>query len=297
MKNEKTLKRKNINYYKLLINILAVFGVISIFMFSFSGVNFKKENFEIYDMNKDIICELKKLNKKSEELNEIINQLIEEDNGLYRKMMNFNNIVEYPNSYVIGIENVNDVYKLKEKYFILNESIEDELLSRQKIKNNLKNNNIKYFNKIPIIQPISNVDLICISSPYGVRYHPFYKTAIHHDGIDLSAEVGTNIISTADGVVEKIVYSLHGYGNKVVINHNNGYKTLYAHLDYIKVKKGQKVKQGQSIGKVGNSGMSSGPHLHYEIHYNNKTENPMSYFQTHLTPEDSSGLMITYKPK
>lgn len=297
--NEKlSIKKKRIiNLFKLLINCMAIFGVISLFIFSFSGISFQEKEMTIYNMNKDIITELKDLNEKHNQLNNIIKQLVDEDNGLYRKMMNIDGVIEYSDNYVIEIENVDDVYKLKQKYFNLSQSVENELLSRQELNKNLNNNSINYLNKIPIIQPISNIDLIYISSPFGIRYHPYYKSAIYHDGVDLSAEVGTKIISTADGVVEKVIYSLHGYGNKIVINHKNGYKTLYAHLDYIKVKKGQKVKQGQLIGRVGNSGMSTGPHLHYEIHYNEKPENPISFFQTYLTPEDSTGVMLTYKPK
>jgi len=139
---------------------------------------------------------------------------------------------------------------------------------------------------IPAIQPISDKYKRRISSYYGYRIHPIYKRRVFHDGLDFSAPTGTEIYAAGDGVVESASKSSYGYGNKIVIDHGYGYKTVYAHMNAFKVRKGQKVKRGQVIGTVGNSGLSTAPHLHYEVHRNNKKVNPIYYFFNDLSPED-----------
>ena len=115
-----------------------------------------------------------------------------------------------------------------------------------------------------------------ISSNFGYRKDPFHKRKALHTGVDFSARTGTPVISTADGVIKSAGWQ-RGYGKCVVIQHKDGYKTLYGHLSKITVKKGQKVKSGDLIGKVGSTGRSTGPHLHYEVHKNGKKINPKSY--------------------
>jgi murein DD-endopeptidase MepM/ murein hydrolase activator NlpD len=139
---------------------------------------------------------------------------------------------------------------------------------------------------IPAIQPISNKELKRIASPFGYRIHPIYKTWKFHDGIDFTAPRGSKIYATGDGVVTRTKISRRGYGNEVIIDHGYSYKTRYAHLYKILVKKGQKVKRGQVIGLVGNTGLSTAPHLHYEVIKGDKKVNPMYYFFNDLTPEE-----------
>jgi murein DD-endopeptidase MepM/ murein hydrolase activator NlpD len=104
--------------------------------------------------------------------------------------------------------------------------------------------------------------------------------------MDFAAPVGTEIYATRDGFVDEIESSKRGYGNKVVISHGFGYLTLYAHMSKITVKKGQKIKRGDIIGYVGNTGLSTAPHLHYEVHHHGKTMNPVNYYFNDLTPEE-----------
>ena len=106
-----------------------------------------------------------------------------------------------------------------------------------------------------------------------------------------TAAVGTPIYATADGTIEKAEHDRGGYGKHVIINHGYGYKTLYAHMSKIKHKKGYRVKRGDVIGYVGNTGLSIGPHLHYEVHYNGKKENPSYYYHNDLTPEEYNKLI------
>lgn len=138
---------------------------------------------------------------------------------------------------------------------------------------------------IPAIQPVANKGLERTSSGYGWRIHPWYKTKVFHYGLDFAAPVGTEVYTTGDGVIESADHSLRGYGNCVIIDHGFGYKTLYAHLSEFKVMAGQKVKRGMVIGLVGSTGLSTGPHLHYEVIKGSEKINPINYFFNDLTPE------------
>jgi len=111
-----------------------------------------------------------------------------------------------------------------------------------------------------------------ISSFFGPRH------GRHHDGIDIAAKRGTSIIASASGRV-KFSGKMRGYGNVIVINHKDGYHTVYAHNSRNSVRKGQQVSQGEVIGKVGSTGRSSGPHLHFEIRKNNRVANPGKYLE------------------
>jgi hypothetical protein len=139
---------------------------------------------------------------------------------------------------------------------------------------------------IPAIQPVSNTDLKRLSSYYGYRTDPIYKVRKFHSGIDFSAPTGTEVYATGNGIVKEVKSSRTGYGKQIVIDHGYGYETMYAHLHKFEVKRGQKIKRGQLIGQVGNTGKSTAPHLHYEIHKNGKTINPIYYFYNDLTPEE-----------
>lgn len=138
---------------------------------------------------------------------------------------------------------------------------------------------------IPAIQPVSNKDLKKTASGYGVRVDPIYKTTKFHEGMDFSANIGTPIYATGNGTVTKAGWQ-SGYGRVVIINHGYGYETLYAHMNKINVRVGQKVTRGEVIGEVGNTGKSTGPHLHYEVHVKGRVVNPVNYYFMDLNAED-----------
>ena len=138
---------------------------------------------------------------------------------------------------------------------------------------------------IPAIQPVANKNLKQMASGYGNRIDPIYGTVRYHAGMDFSAAVGTDIYATGDGTVEDAGWE-SGYGNCVVIDHGYGYKTRYAHMSRIGVRRGEKVIRGQVIGAVGNTGKSTGPHLHYEVIVKGRTVNPVNYYYMDLTPEE-----------
>lgn len=143
---------------------------------------------------------------------------------------------------------------------------------------------------IPAIWPIDRTKLRSISSLYGMRNHPRYKTWMMHRGVDLAAPIGTAVYATGNGIVTMAGWQ-PGYGQLIEINHGFGYKSRYGHLSKRHVVVGDSVTRGQVIGDVGNSGVSSGPHLHYEVRFRNNTVNPINYFDKNMSPEAYQSLM------
>ena len=137
---------------------------------------------------------------------------------------------------------------------------------------------------IPAIQPVPERFLRAMASGYGVRHDPIYGTTKFHEGMDFSAPIGTPVYATADGRVATA--SWQGlYGNLIEIDHGFNYLTRYAHLSRIEVQQGQEVHRGDLIGRVGNTGKSTGPHLHYEVRHRGAPQNPVNYYFYDLTPE------------
>ncbi len=147
---------------------------------------------------------------------------------------------------------------------------------------------------MPSIKPVREDKLkrsVELLSGFGLRLHPIHKVVKMHKGIDFTAPEGTDVIATGDGVVVRVKNRKYGYGKHIVIDHGYGYQTLYAHLSKVLVRKGQRVKRGQVIGKIGNTGTSTAPHLHYEVHYHGKAVNPIYYVMDGLTPEEYQELV------
>lgn len=141
---------------------------------------------------------------------------------------------------------------------------------------------------IPAIYPV-NKEKSRMSSGFGYRYHPIYKVLRMHTGVDIAAPQGTPIYATGDAKVEIAARNMpgySGYGVVIRLDHGFGYESLYAHLSKLDVKPGQRVKRGDIIGYVGNTGASSGSHLHYEVIVNGKRVNPVYYFFINISPEE-----------
>ncbi len=150
---------------------------------------------------------------------------------------------------------------------------------------------------MPSVSPINPIaGTYRISSPFGYRRHPIQNRIIFHEGVDFATgKVGPEIYCTGDGVVEKIKYNFFGYGNEVVIDHGFGYKTRYGHMQKITVNKGDVLKRGQMIGTVGNTGASTGPHLHYEVIYRGKQVDPMPFMDLSMGGEEYDAMVQTVK--
>ena len=174
------------------------------------------------------------------------------------------------------------IQKMKRKLYVQSKSY-DEITTLIKNKEGM-------LASIPAIQPVANKNLTRLASGYGYRVHPIYKTVKFHEGLDFSAPSGTEIYATGDGVVTNAGKE-KGYGNQVVIDHDYGYVTSYSHMSKITVRKGQKVKRGEIIGYIGSTGLSTAPHLHYEIVKNGAKINPINYFYNDLTPAEYDKLI------
>lgn len=140
-------------------------------------------------------------------------------------------------------------------------------------------------NHTPAIQPISNYDLKRTSSGFGMRMHPIYKIRKFHYGMDFVARTGTPIYATADGTISTASNSFYGYGKYVRIDHGYGYQTAYGHMDELNVKTGDVVKRGDVIGTVGSTGLSTGPHVHYEVMLRGRHVDPINYYFHDLTAD------------
>lgn len=145
---------------------------------------------------------------------------------------------------------------------------------------------------IPAIPPfVPEKGKYQLSSPFGYRIDPVYGGGENHGGQDFSMKKGTPLYATGDGVVESVNFSFNGYGNEVVIDHGFGYKTRYAHMNVISVAEGMKVKRGDCIGESGNSGKTTGAHLHYEVYYRGNRVNPMNFLDLDI-PLDEYRAMV-----
>jgi len=131
------------------------------------------------------------------------------------------------------------------------------------------------FAHIPAIKPMAGPYSL---NSFGMRIHPVLHVYKMHEGIDIVSDVGSNVYAAGDGVVHFAGRTASGYGMVVEVNHGYGYSSLYAHLSRTLVREGQAVRRGELIAKSGRSGLVSGPHLHYEVRYLGRKQNPVDYF-------------------
>ena len=145
---------------------------------------------------------------------------------------------------------------------------------------------------IPKISPIvPDRSQYRLSSSFGVRKDPITGRQARHMGLDFAIEVGNPVYSTGDGVVSYVGHSRYGYGNNIIVDHGFGYKTRYAHLSTTDVVEGMQVRRGDFLGRTGNSGKSSGPHLHYEVIYMDRPVNPINYLDLEIPAEEYSSMV------
>jgi murein DD-endopeptidase MepM/ murein hydrolase activator NlpD len=269
------------------------FAVVSAFMFMVLGYVVLTQFFES-PKEKELIRELEfvKLNeqlhnKKIEELSSVLNEIQERDNNIYRLYFEVSPIPEEQrkagfggvNRYkaLEGFDNSEMIIDVTKNMDILSKQLYIQSKSLDEIVK-LAANKEELLAAIPAIQPVKNEDLTRMASGYGWRNDPFTKARKRHLGMDFTAPRGTPVFATGDGVVTRADQSSAGYGNHIRIDHGFGYVTLYAHLSKYNVKVHQKVKRGDLIGFVGNTGRSQAPHLHYEVIKNGEHINPINFY-------------------
>lgn len=304
--NPKTLsyEREEISIGKRILRILlwiapsVVFGLVLAFLFA-RRIDSPKEK-ELKAELKKYEAEVQRMNSDIALINQVLDDIEKRDEDLYRMSLyadkfpdelrrmgtggsdKYAHLKKLPNSELL-IKTSSDIDALERRLHAQTLSFR-ELIQLAKDKE-------KMLSCIPAIQPVRNTDLKRMASGYGYRIDPIYKTRRMHSGMDFTADKGTEVYATGDGVVELVERKRWGYGKQIVINHGFGYKTRYAHLNDFKVRRGQKVKRGDLIGLVGSTGKSTGPHLHYEVLKNGKAVNPIGYYHSDLTPEQYEQLL------
>lgn len=240
------------------------------------------------------------LNDRLDNLEVLALDLEQRDNDLYRVIFDadpipsstrksgFSNVNRYVNLY--GYRNSDQVVNVARKMDILSSQFYNQSVSYDEVFE-LARNKAEMLACIPAIFPLKQEEIKYISSYFGYRPDPIYMITKFHSGIDFSAQLGTETYATGDGVVENIEYNKWGYGTMVVLNHGFGYKTRYAHLQKATVRKGQKVKRGQQVGLIGNTGKTTGVHLHYEVLKNDVAIDPINFFYNDLTPDEYNQIL------
>jgi murein DD-endopeptidase MepM/ murein hydrolase activator NlpD len=289
-------KLKKILYF-LFGSALTGFIMVVIFLQFFDSPKEKILNREIQQLS----IQYKIIKNKLEKAEIVLDDLQKRDDNIYRLIFEADPIPKsIRKAGYGGVNRYNDLSGFKNSELVISTSKKIDQVTKQLYIQSksfdeiikLAQNKTTMLASIPAIQPVSNKDLSRMASGFGNRIHPIYKTRKFHAGMDFSAKTGTPIYATGDGEISKIKRSRKGYGNHVVINHGFGYKTLYAHMSKYIVKKRQKVKRGDIIGYVGNTGTSVAPHLHYEVHKDGKKINPVNFYYNDLTPEQFEKMLL-----
>ena len=242
----------------------------------------------------ELKSEFQTVQKRIQLVNQVTEVIKQRDEDLYRTALGANAFPEELRLMGVGGSDAYKSYRNKSNSELLIETFSklDEIerkLHAQSLSFKelavLAKEREKRLSSLPAIQPVNNKELKRMASGYGWRIDPVYGTRKMHWGVDFSAEVGTDVYATGQGVIEATRVNSWGYGQEIVIDHGFGYKTRYAHLSTFLVKVGDTVKRGDLIGLVGNTGKSTGSHLHYEVEKDGHKVSPIDYFHSDLTPE------------
>lgn len=243
--------------------------------------------------NEDLRREINVINQRLNTAINVMDNLAERDNNFYRVIMQINPLTarqRYAGLEPLSATDFKDssdkdkLAELTRKLNLLERQVFVQSQSFDRLAEAISQNSDR-LSHIPAIQPVSQEDMTQMASGYGWRVDPIYGTSKHHDGMDFAAPSGTSVYATGDGTVTAAGWN-NSYGNCIDINHGYNYITRYAHLSEILVKPGQKVKRGDLIGKVGNTGKSTGPHLHYEVRLKSVPQNPVNYYFQDLSPDE-----------
>lgn len=267
-------------------------GLLFFFIyFTFFGTPEEKR---LKNENERLQGQYKILDMQTKRIKSVLVDLQERDDNLYRAILQAEPIPEQVREGTFSGTNRYESFKNMRNADLLIYSTQqvDQLSKRvyaqsksyDDLMDRAKNNELRLL-CIPAIQPILNKNMTSMASGYGRRIDPIYHVPTFHAGMDFSAHIGTKVFATGEGHVNYAGWK-QGYGNTIQINHGYNYETLYGHLSEIDVRIGEKVKRGDVIGKVGDTGKSTGPHLHYEVHYRGEPQNPSNYYYKDLSPAE-----------
>ena len=269
--------------------LAGIYGFIFAFIFDSPKEKALKREIEQLSLQYEL------MNREMENVEKVLGHLQETDDNLYRTIFEtepvpssyreggiggvnrYEELEGFSNSDLI-VETATRLDRIRKKIYVQSQSF-DELIAFAREKEDM-------LRSIPAIQPVSNKDLKRTASGFGFRIHPIYKISKFHSGMDFTAPTGTDVYATGDGVVSTVKSARRELGNHIIIDHGFGYQSVYAHLDGFNVRVGQKVKRGDVIGFVGNTGLSTAPHLHYEVLANGRNVDPALFYFNDLTPEE-----------
>ena len=286
---------KSRKFLRIVLFSLAVLGVAFLFaILLFTFFKSPKEKMQARELE-FMKLQYEILNDRLDNLEVLMLDLEQRDNDLYRVMFEadpissqmrksgFLDADRYADLY--GYVNSGQVVSAARKMDVIASQMYNQSVSYDSLFK-MARNKTEMLAHIPAIFPLKEMEIKYISSFFGYRPDPIYKVDKFHSGIDFSAQMGTEAYATGDGIVANVENGHWGYGNMVTIDHGFGYKTRYAHLQKAAVRKGQKVKRGQLIGYIGNTGKTTGVHLHYEVLKNDVQIDPINFFYNDLTPDE-----------
>jgi murein DD-endopeptidase MepM/ murein hydrolase activator NlpD len=283
------IKRSALAFLMISISAFTWIFVYSLVFKTPKEMHLDKKTNELLDSYKIVLLKL-------EESENTLNKIMARDNNVYRAVFEedtipytirnagFGGVNRYAKYENLGISNSDLLVKIYRSMDILQKKTYIQSKSFDKI-SELASNKILMQQSMPISAPV-NLLQTRLSSYFGYRTDPVYGGRQYHKGIDLSGRTGLPIYASGDGVVLTAAYNGGGYGNLVEVDHGFGYTTRYAHLSKISVRSGQKIKRGDKVGEIGNTGKSKGPHLHYEIRLKNNPQNPLIYFENQFNDEN-----------
>ncbi|UZR94428.1 M23 family metallopeptidase [Chondrinema litorale] len=277
-----------------LLFVCVIFGIF--FAWAYLAIFPSPNELKLVKENEELLYHYNSMNKELKNVQNMMTALQKRDDDIYRTIFEAEPIpMEIRQAGTGGSQKFQDLLesRLEREGLIINSLNKIDVIKRQMYIQSksfdeiveLARSKQEMLAHIPAIQPIANKELKRLASGYGMRFHPILKVRRLHAGCDFSAPLGTPIYATGDGKVVKVQKSNRGYGNQVEIDHGFGYISKYAHMSKFEVRVGQKVKRGQIIGLVGNTGLSVAPHCHYEVIYKNRKVNPVNYFFNDLTDE------------
>lgn len=276
----------------------AVFSLLIVWI-AYTSFDSPEEKY-LKDQISQMDFEYELMQNKLDTMDMIMNEIAHRDDNIYRTIFEAEPISRAERVAGIGgSERFKRLNKIDNAELIKSTAMKLELIRRKMViqsksfdeLSKLISQKEKVLASIPAIQPVSNKDLERISSGFGFRIHPIYKVPKFHEGLDFTAPKGTDVFATADGVVEQADNKASGFGNVIVIDHGNGYKTRYAHLNGFAVHAGEKIKRGELIGYIGTTGLSTAPHLHYEVEKDGVKIDPINFFYNDLSPEEYEKLI------
>ena len=283
--------------------VLVGFLLIAVLNFLFSNIFNTPKMYGIARENREAVIKYSLMNEKIKLAERRLDEIRTRDNGVYRTLFSADSaagsVMPMPEARYAalqGDEYSDLVTETWRRMDALAQRIYFESVSFDELQILAKNKE-RLSSAIPAVWPIDRSRLKAIYS-FGVRtVHPIYRTRKFHKGVDLSCDTGVPVYATADAIVEKTDsgQKRRGYGKQVLLNHEFGYKTRYAHLNRIMVEPGQKVSRGQIIGEVGSTGGSTGSHLHYEVIHMGQVVNPVNYFDKNMSVDEYRQLIEEMK--